>query len=165
MSCPVRKSFYRPNLSGLLNLTWNRGALVRPVHPVCRSCHTLKFPNFRMWIERIIKQEFSHNFKIFLNIYFVYRKSSIGKKSLFDFLNKIKLVRCECCIHADASWCFLSVKGFKSAIRGCPNPSENFPDFSGIYSHFSLSYFYLLEGSKIFFMSSKRFIWIVRVPI
>jgi hypothetical protein len=31
---------------------------------------------------------FSHNFKNFLNIYFVYRKSSIGKKSLFDFLNK-----------------------------------------------------------------------------
>jgi hypothetical protein len=45
------------------------------------------------------------------------------------------------------------------------NPSENFPDFSGIYSHFLLGYFYLLEGSKIFFMSSKYFIWIVHVPI
>jgi hypothetical protein len=30
---------------------------------------------------------------------------------------------------------------------------------------FSLSYFYLLEGSKIFFMSSKCFIWIVHVLI
>jgi hypothetical protein len=30
---------------------------------------------------------------------------------------------------------------------------------------FSLSLFYLLEGSKIFFMSTKCFIWIVRVPI
>jgi hypothetical protein len=28
-----------------------------------------------------------------------------------------------------------------------------------------LSYFYLLEGSKIFFMSSKCFIWIVHVLI
>jgi hypothetical protein len=28
-----------------------------------------------------------------------------------------------------------------------------------------LSYFYLLEGSKIFFMSSKYFIWIVHVPM
>jgi hypothetical protein len=59
----------------------------------------------------------------------------------------------------------LSAKGFKNAFRSCPNPSENFPDFSGIYSHFSLSYFYLLEGSKIFFMSSKYFIWIAQVPI
>jgi hypothetical protein len=114
--------------------------------------------------KKIIKQEFSHNFKNFLNIYFVYRKSSIGKKSLFDFLNKTKLVRCECCIQTDAFWCFLSEKGFKSAIRCCPNPSKNFPDFSGIYSHFPLSYFYLLEGSKIFFMSFKYFIWIHHDP-
>jgi hypothetical protein len=28
-----------------------------------------------------------------------------------------------------------------------------------------LSYFYLLEGSKIFFMSTKCFIWIVHVLI
>jgi hypothetical protein len=28
----------------------------------------------------------------------------------------------------------------------------------------SLSYFYLLEGSKIFFMRSKYFTWIVHVP-
>jgi hypothetical protein len=53
---------------------------------------------------------------------------------LFDSLNQIK--SCECCIHADASWCFLSAKGFKNAFRCCPNPSENVSDFSGIYSHF-----------------------------
>jgi hypothetical protein len=70
-----------------------------------------------------------------------------------------------CCIHADASWWFLSAKGFKNAFRSCPKPSENFPDFSGIYSHFPPSYFYLLEGSNIYFMSSKCFIWIVRVLI
>jgi hypothetical protein len=45
----------------------------------------LKFPNFRMWIERIIKQWFSHNFNKFLNIYFVYRKSSIGKRHCLIF--------------------------------------------------------------------------------
>jgi hypothetical protein len=59
----------------------------------------------------------------------------------------------------------LSAKGFKNAFRSCPKPSKNFPDFSGIYSHFSLSYFYLLEGSKTFYMSSKYFIWIVHVPM
>jgi hypothetical protein len=69
------------------------------------------------------------------------------------------------CIHVDASWCFLSAKGFKNAFRSCPNSPENFLDFSGIYSHFPLSYFYLLEGSKIFFLSSKYFIWIVHVPL
>jgi hypothetical protein len=52
-------------------------------------CHTLKFPNFRMWIEEIIKQEFSHNFKKFLNIYFVYRKSSIRKNQCLIFWIKI----------------------------------------------------------------------------
>jgi hypothetical protein len=30
-SCPARKSFYKPNLSGLLNLARNRGAPFRPV--------------------------------------------------------------------------------------------------------------------------------------
>jgi hypothetical protein len=30
-SCPARKSFYKPNLSGLLNLARNWGAPVRPV--------------------------------------------------------------------------------------------------------------------------------------
>jgi hypothetical protein len=41
-------------------------------------------------------------------------------------------------------------------------------EFSGFFWNlfsFSLSYFYLLEGSKIFFMSSKYFIWIVHAPI
>jgi hypothetical protein len=56
------------------------------------------------------------------------------EKPLFDFLNQIKI--CECCIHADASWCSLSTKDFKNAFRSCPNSPENFPDFSGIYSHF-----------------------------
>jgi hypothetical protein len=59
----------------------------------------------------------------------------------------------------------LSAKGFKNTIRCCPNPFENFPDFSGNFFIFSLSLFYLLEGSKIFFMSTKYFIWIVRVSI
>jgi hypothetical protein len=40
-------------------------------------------------------------------------KYSIGK-SLFDFLNQIK--SCECCIHVDASWCFLSAKGFEMRL-------------------------------------------------
>jgi hypothetical protein len=46
--------------------------------------------------------------------------------------------------------------------------SKSFREFSGFFWNFfsfSLSYFYLLEGSKIFFMSSKCFIWIVQVLI
>jgi hypothetical protein len=46
--------------------------------------------------------------------------------------------------------------------------SKSFGEFSGLfwnYSQFPLSYFYLVEGSKIFSMSTKYFIWIVRVPI
>jgi hypothetical protein len=67
---------------------------------------------------------------------------------LFDFLNQIK--SCELCIHADASWCFLSAKGFKNAFRSYSKTSENFPAF--FWNLFSLfpSYFYLLECSKIF---------------
>jgi hypothetical protein len=63
------------------------------------------------------------------------------------------------------SWCFLSAKGFKNAFRSCLNFLENFLDFSRIYSHFPLSYFYLSKGSKILFMSYKCFIWIVHVLI
>jgi ABC-type glycerol-3-phosphate transport system permease component len=43
---------------------------------------------------------------------------------------------------------------------------KSFREFSSFFWNlFSLflSLFYLLEGSKIFFMSSKHFIWIVRV--
>jgi hypothetical protein len=34
---------------------------------------------------KIIKQEFSHNLKKFLNIYFVYKKSSVGKSHCLIF--------------------------------------------------------------------------------
>jgi hypothetical protein len=57
------------------------------------------------------------------------------KNPLFDFLNQIK--SCESCIHADASWCFLSAKGFKNVFMRYPNPSENFPEFAGIHSQFT----------------------------
>jgi hypothetical protein len=70
-----------------------------------------------------------------------------------------------CCIHADASWCFLSANGFKIRLGAVQKSSGSYPDFSEIYSHFPLSYFYLLEGSKTVVMSTKYFIWIVRVPI
>jgi hypothetical protein len=46
--------------------------------------------------------------------------------------------------------------------------SKFFREFSGLFWNlfsFSVSYFYLIEGSKIFFMNSKYFIWVVHVPI
>jgi hypothetical protein len=42
-------------------------------------CNTMKFSNFRMLIGKIIKQRFSHNFKILLKIYLLYRKFRIRK--------------------------------------------------------------------------------------
>jgi hypothetical protein len=42
-------------------------------------CNTLKFSNFRMLIGKIIKQWFSHNFKILPKIYLLYRKFRIRK--------------------------------------------------------------------------------------
>jgi hypothetical protein len=66
-------------------------------------------------------------------MYFLYRKYSIGKILCLIFRIKTKLRvlhSCRC-----IQW-FLSAKGFKNAFRSCPNSSEDFPDFSGIYSHF-----------------------------
>jgi hypothetical protein len=65
-------------------------------------------------------------------------------------------------MHIGASWV---QKVSKMRLGAIVTLSRIFQIFSGIYSHFSLSYFYLLEGSKIFFMSSKCFIWIVHVLI
>jgi hypothetical protein len=48
------------------------------------------------------------------------------------------------------------------AVQTLPRIFQIF--FWNLFS-FSLSYFYLLEGSKIFFMSPKCFIWIVHVLI
>jgi hypothetical protein len=56
-------------------------------------------------------------------------------------------------------------KGFKNAFRSCPNSPENFSGFFRNLFSFSSSYFYLLEGSKILFMSPKCFIWIVHALI
>jgi hypothetical protein len=87
-------------------------------------------------------------------------KSSIGKVIVwFSKLNK--LVWCECCIHFDASWFSWVQKAFKI----CLGADQIFWDFSGFLQNYSLSYFYLLESSKILFMSSKYFIWIVHVLI
>jgi hypothetical protein len=35
-----------------------------------RTCNTMKFSDFTMLLGRIIKQQFSHNFKILTNTYF-----------------------------------------------------------------------------------------------
>jgi hypothetical protein len=47
------------------------------------------------------------------------------------------------------------------AVQNLPRIFQVFLEFILIF----LSYFYLLEGSKIFFMSSKHFIWIAQVPM
>jgi hypothetical protein len=57
--------------------------------------------NFRMWIERIIKQQFSHNFKTFPTFIFLYKKYSIGKSLVwFSESNKRLWVLHSC-------WCIL----------------------------------------------------------
>jgi hypothetical protein len=67
---------------------------------------------------------------------------------LFGFPNQIKSR--ECCIRADASWSFLSAKGFKNTFRCCPNSSENFLDFSGISSHFPEIILFVRRLQKLF---------------
>jgi hypothetical protein len=47
--------------------------------------------HFKMWIERIIKWQFSHNFKNFPTFIFLYRKYSIGKILWLIFQIKTKL--------------------------------------------------------------------------
>jgi hypothetical protein len=95
-------------------------------------CHTLKFPNFRMWIEEIIKQEFSHNFKKFLNIYFVYRKSSIGKNHCLIFWIKINWfdVSVEFVLmHLGASWVQKVSKVRLGAVQILPRIFRTFLGF------------------------------------
>jgi hypothetical protein len=53
----------------------------------------------------------------------------------------------------------------KMRLVAVQNLPRIFPDFFWNLFSFSMSYFYLLEGSKIFFMSTKYFIWIVHAPI
>jgi hypothetical protein len=81
---------------------------------------------------------------------------------MFDFLNKKGF---------DVSVAFMSMhlgfhackKAFKTRLSTDQILLRIFRLFWNIFSLFS-SYFYLLEGSKIFFMSSKYFIWIHHDP-
>jgi hypothetical protein len=57
--------------------------------------------NFRMWIERIIKWQFSHNFKIFPTFIFLYREYSIGKILVWFSKSNKKLWVLHLC------WCIL----------------------------------------------------------
>jgi hypothetical protein len=80
-----------PNLvAQTMNSTKKDPAKPKPSESCSPRCNTLKFGSFRMLIGKIIKQRFSHNFKILPNIYFLYRRFSIGKGQLIDFSNKIK---------------------------------------------------------------------------
>jgi hypothetical protein len=79
---------------------------------------------------------------------------------LFDFLNQIKVL----------SVAFMPMhlgecKRFQKCVQVL---SKCFREVSGLFWNlfsFSLSLFYLLEDSKIFFMSTKYFIYIVHAPI
>jgi hypothetical protein len=86
--------------------------------------------NVRMWIERTIKQCFFHDFKIVPTFIF-FKGNIVLEKSLFDFLNQIKSY--VCCIHANASWCFLSAKGFKNALGAVQILSRIFWTFLEIF--------------------------------
>jgi hypothetical protein len=65
-------------------------------------------------------------------------------------------------MHIGVSWVQKVSKMRLGAVLIFPRIFRIFLEFILI---FSLSYFYLLEGSKIFFMSPKCFIWIVHVLI
>jgi hypothetical protein len=60
----------------------------------------------------------------------------------------------------------MSAKEFKMRLGAVqsPNPSENFPEFSGFFLTFPELILFIRRLKNIF-MSSKYFIWIVRAPI
>jgi hypothetical protein len=58
----------------------------------------------------------------------------------------------------------LECKKVSKMSLGASKLSQKFSGFFWNLFSFSLSIFYLLEGSKIFFVSSKYFIWIVYAP-
>ena len=67
------------------------------------ACHTLKFSNFRMWLKLKIKQQFSHNFKIFSTFIFLHKEFSVkeNKYWLFFKLNEVFLrVMHSCHMHS-----------------------------------------------------------------
>jgi hypothetical protein len=59
----------------------------------------------------------------------------------------------------------LECKRFQKCVQELSKLSREFSGFFWDLFSFSLSFFYLLEGSKILFMSSQCFIWIVHVLI
>jgi hypothetical protein len=98
--------------SFLLSLNLGTRFLLRGVglsHP--------EISNFRMWIERIIKEQFSHNFKTFPIFIFLYRKYSIGKTLVwFSESNKRLWVLHSC-------WCILVLPECKRFCR-CFRPAN-----------------------------------------
>jgi hypothetical protein len=67
-------------------------------------------------------------------------------------------------VYADASSGSWVQKLFKMRLGDAQTLPRIFRIFLDLFS-FSLRYLYLLEGSKIFLMSSKYFIWIVHTSI
>jgi len=97
-------------------------------------CHILKFLNFRMWLKLKIKQQFSHNFKIFSTFIFLHREFSVkeNKYWLFFKLNDVVLlVMHSCHMHSVVECENLSKRVLSSKIL-----PGNFPEFSGFFSHF-----------------------------
>ena len=97
-------------------------------------CHTLKFLNFRILLKLKIKQQFSHNFKIFSTFIFLHREFSVkeNKYWLFFKLNDVVLlVMHSCHMHSVVECENLSKRVLSSKVL-----PGNFPDFSGFFSHF-----------------------------
>jgi hypothetical protein len=94
---------------------------------VATVLYTLKFSNFRMLIGKIIKQRFSHNFKILLKIYFLYRKFRIRKSiDCFYKLNKINV--CECCLcFRFFCFCLVCVEKEKKKTKNILFPGPKHP--------------------------------------
>ena len=112
-----------------------------------------------MWLKLKIKQQFSHNFKIFSTFIFLHREFSVkeNKYWLFFKLNEVVLQVMHSCHMQSVVEC----ENFSKRVLSSKVLPGNFLDFSGFFSHFSLEQTLIFRGSsksshelQIFYLSS-----------
>ena len=112
-----------------------------------------------MWLKLKIKQQFSHNFKIFSTFIFLHREFSVkeNKYWLFFKLNEVVLRVMHSCHMQSVVEC----ENFSKRVLSSKVLPGNFPDFFWILFPFSLEQTLIFRGSsksyqelQIFYLSS-----------
>lgn len=117
------------------------------------GCHTLEYLNFKVLVERTLKQWFPI-FKILSTFIFLDRECSTGgNNGCYSKLNKVVM----CVSSIPMHLVFYECKSFQNVFKSHIGSSGNFSTFSRICSLFR-SLIFLLESSIIFFMCFKYFV-------